>query len=98
MKKSENIEDKKKPLILLKSMMTSKRIESIENRLAPIIFSIILILIWQFVVGRGYVESFTLPAPVSIIIALKNILPECKRISVSVFLQDHRVKSTDNGA
>lgn len=55
-----------------------KKSESIENRIIPITFLGLLILLWYFVVEKGIVESFILPSPVDVVTTLFRILPEIK--------------------
>ncbi len=69
MKKLENIENKNKILL-------SKKMKRIEDKAIPVIFSMLLIIIWQLVIGAGYINSFTLPSPANIIVALIDILPD----------------------
>ncbi|WIF94037.1 ABC transporter permease [Caminicella sporogenes] len=55
-----------------------KKLESIGNRLAPIVFIVILISIWQIAVASGYIKPYILPLPKNVIITFFNILPEIK--------------------
>ncbi|MCY6372002.1 ABC transporter permease [Clostridium ganghwense] len=54
-----------------------KRI-NIRNKAIPIVFQIILIIIWQIVVDKGVVERYTLPSPTDVILSLFKILPNIK--------------------
>jgi len=55
-----------------------KKLESIENKVVPLIFSGFLILIWHYVTEGGYIEKFILPSPRDIIVTLFEILPDLK--------------------
>jgi len=55
-----------------------RKLESIENRIIPITFSGLLILLWYFVVEKGIVRDFMLPSPVDVVITLYKILPEIR--------------------
>ncbi len=55
-----------------------KKLGNIEDRIIPITFSGLLILLWYFVVEKGIVESFILPSPVDVVTTLFRILPEIK--------------------
>lgn len=44
-----------------------KKWENIENKLIPLVFLIMLILIWQLVVDRGLIPRFILPSPYDVI-------------------------------
>jgi ABC-type nitrate/sulfonate/bicarbonate transport system permease component len=64
-----------------------KKLESIEDKLIPAVFSGILILIWYFTVESGYIKEFTLPSPIGVIKALFDILPDL-RVHIAVTLQE----------
>ncbi|EOD00683.1 Hydroxymethylpyrimidine ABC transporter, transmembrane component [Caldisalinibacter kiritimatiensis] len=49
--------------------------ENIENKLVPIIFFSLILLVWQFTVDNGIVDRFTLPSPTDILITFVEILP-----------------------
>lgn len=87
MKKSESIEDKRIISMNLKRMMSLNKLKNIEDKLIPTVFSGILILLWQFVVDRGYIDSFTIPSPTDILRALFDILPDIK-IHIITTLQE----------
>lgn len=55
-----------------------KKSKSIENKIIPLVFSIILIVIWQFIVDKGIVQRFILPSPSDVVKTLFNILPNVK--------------------
>jgi ABC-type nitrate/sulfonate/bicarbonate transport system permease component len=55
-----------------------KKSANIESRIVPIGFTLVLILIWQFIVGRGFIPKFILPSPLDIIKTLIEILPAIK--------------------
>ena len=56
-----------------------KKSKSIENKLAPIIFIIILLSIWEVVVRAGGIEKYIMPAPTDVINVLisdfKTMIP-----------------------
>ncbi|MGG7142641.1 ABC transporter permease [Clostridium nigeriense] len=56
-----------------------KKSENIENKLAPIIFLIILLIIWEGIVRGGGIEKYIMPAPTDIIKVLisdfKTMIP-----------------------
>lgn len=56
-----------------------KKSENIENKLAPIIFIIILLSIWEVVVRAGGIEKYIMPAPTDVIKVLisdfKTMIP-----------------------
>ena len=49
-----------------------KKSKSIENKLAPIIFIIILLSIWEVVVRAGGIEKYIMPAPTDVINVLSS--------------------------
>ena len=55
-----------------------KKYINIDNIVIPILFQIILLVIWQIVVDKGAVPSYILASPKTIIIALITILPTIK--------------------
>jgi ABC-type nitrate/sulfonate/bicarbonate transport system permease component len=56
-----------------------KKSKSIENKIIPLVFSIILIVIWQLIVDKGIVQRFILPSPGDVVKTLFNILPNVKK-------------------
>lgn len=44
-----------------------KRLKNIENKIAPIILSIILLSLWEVIVSFGKIEKYILPAPSDVI-------------------------------
>jgi ABC-type nitrate/sulfonate/bicarbonate transport system permease component len=44
-----------------------KRLRSIGNKIAPIVFILILLIIWEFIVNVGGIEKYILPAPTDVI-------------------------------
>ena len=56
-----------------------KKSKNIENKLAPIIFIIILLSIWEVVVRAGGIEKYIMPAPSDVINVLisdfKTMIP-----------------------
>lgn len=63
-----------------------KKSANIEHRMAPLILSAALLLIWQAVVDFGLVQRFILPSPTDIISTLFEILPAIKgHIAVTVY-------------
>lgn len=55
-----------------------KKFINIKNNLIPILFQVILLLIWQFIIDGGIVERYVLPSPTDVISALFKILPSIK--------------------
>ncbi len=55
-----------------------KKWVSIEDKIIPGLFIVLLIFIWQFVVGQGWIEKYILPAPSDIGYTLIQIIPEIK--------------------
>lgn len=55
-----------------------KKLASIESKIVPISFALILVLLWQFIVGRGFIPKYILPSPLDIIKTLVKILPVIK--------------------
>jgi len=55
-----------------------KKSKNIENKIIPIIFQFILILVWQISTEIGSVPKYILPSPKDIILSLFNILPNIK--------------------
>lgn len=53
-----------------------KRLESIENRIVPAVFFLILLVIWQLAVDLGAIPRFVLPTPTDIGRTLIDILPD----------------------
>jgi ABC-type nitrate/sulfonate/bicarbonate transport system permease component len=53
-----------------------KRLRNIENSIIPIVFSTVLLLIWQLSVDRGVVPRFVLPSPTDIGSTLIEIMPD----------------------
>lgn len=64
-----------------------KRSESIENKLVPSVFLIILLIVWEIVVLEGVVERFILPSPTDIVKAFIEIFPNIG-IHISTTLQE----------
>lgn len=56
-----------------------KRLRSIGNKIIPIVFIIILLIIWEFIVNVGGIEKYILPAPTDVIEVLikdfRNMIP-----------------------
>lgn len=52
-----------------------KKYINIENKLIPIVFQMVILLIWQVAVDKWQVPQYILPSPKDIIITLVNILP-----------------------
>ncbi|WP_066498945.1 ABC transporter permease [Abyssisolibacter fermentans] len=55
-----------------------KKHTSIEDKVIPIIFIGIIILLWHISVSYGYIQPYMLPLPKDVIITFFKILPECK--------------------
>lgn len=64
-----------------------KKLKSIEGSIIPVVFSLILLLIWELVVDIGLVKRFILPSPIDILKTLIEILPALKR-DIVVTLQE----------
>lgn len=56
-----------------------KRLRSIGNKIAPIVFILILLIIWEIIVNVGGIEEYILPAPTDVIEVLikdfKTMIP-----------------------
>lgn len=56
-----------------------KRLRSIGNKIAPIVFILILLIIWEIIVNVGGIEKYILPAPTDVIEVLikdfKTMIP-----------------------
>ncbi|MBU3159958.1 ABC transporter permease [Clostridium frigoris] len=52
-----------------------KKYINIENKLIPIVFQVVILLIWQIAVDKWKVPQYILPSPKDIGITLVNILP-----------------------
>ena len=56
-----------------------KRLRSIGNKIAPIVFILILLIIWDIIVNVGGIEKYILPAPTDVIEVLikdfKTMIP-----------------------
>lgn len=52
-----------------------KKYTSIENKLIPIIFQVIILFIWQISIDKWKIPQYILPSPKDIIITLVNIVP-----------------------
>lgn len=52
-----------------------KKLKSIGNKLIPIGFIIILIILWEAIVRMGGIEKYILPSPIDVGITLINELP-----------------------
>lgn len=55
-----------------------KKYINIDNIAIPILFQVILLVIWQIVVDKGSIPSYILASPRTIIISLITILPTIK--------------------
>lgn len=55
-----------------------KKWVNIEDKIIPGLFIILLIFIWQFVVGKGWIEKYILPSPCDIGSTLIQIIPDIK--------------------
>jgi ABC-type nitrate/sulfonate/bicarbonate transport system permease component len=44
-----------------------KRLKNIGNKIAPIVFIIILLVLWQFIVTIGGIEKYIMPAPTDVV-------------------------------
>ena len=53
-----------------------KRLQNTENKLIPIGFSVMLLVVWQIVVDFGAVKRFILPSPTDVVRTLVRILPD----------------------
>ncbi len=78
MKRSESTENKGKLSILKYRINSRRRFLNLMDKGYSIVFSIILIFIWQLVVEMGYIQSFTIPAPIQVMTTLVDILPDLK--------------------
>jgi ABC-type nitrate/sulfonate/bicarbonate transport system permease component len=52
-----------------------KKYTSIENKLIPIFFQVIILFVWQISIDKWKIPQYILPSPKDIIITLVNILP-----------------------
>jgi ABC-type nitrate/sulfonate/bicarbonate transport system permease component len=64
-----------------------KKLKNIEGSLIPVIFTLILLLIWEMVVNAGLIERFILPSPTDVIKTLIRIIPVLRR-DIIVTLQE----------
>lgn len=55
-----------------------KKYINIRNSFLPVLFQIIILLLWQLTIDKGIVERFILPSPTDVIYALFKILPAIK--------------------
>ena len=55
-----------------------KKLENIEDKLIPLGFIIILILIWELTVDNGIIPRFILPSPIDVIITTVQIIGDLK--------------------
>ena len=63
-----------------------KKLENIENKLIPLAFISMLILIWQLTVDNGVIPRFILPSPLDVIITTAQILGDIKKhIFITVY-------------
>lgn len=53
-----------------------KKSGNIENKVIPLAFTAIIVLLWTLVVENGLVEKFILPSPLDIIAVLADIFPD----------------------
>jgi len=52
-----------------------KKYINIENKIIPIVFQLLILLIWQISIDKWKVPQYILPSPKDIIITLVNIVP-----------------------
>lgn len=64
-----------------------KKSENIENKLIPAAFSLILLVIWELVVDKGYIERYILPSPIDVVKTLYTTLPLMK-VHILVTLEE----------
>jgi len=55
-----------------------KRLESIENKLVPITFTGLLLILWLIATEGGHIPKYVLPSPRDIVLVLFDIIPELK--------------------
>lgn len=55
-----------------------KKSESIGNKIVPIIFAALLIIIWELAAQLGNIPRYILPSPSDIVVTLVTILPSIK--------------------
>jgi len=55
-----------------------KKYINIRNSFLPVLFQIIILLLWQFTIDLGIIERFIVPSPTEVIEALFQILPVIK--------------------
>ncbi len=59
-----------------------KRSESIGNKIIPIGFFAVLLVLWQWIVDRGIIQRFLLPSPTDVGRTLIKILPDIRQHTV----------------
>lgn len=63
-----------------------KRLRSIGNKIAPIVFILILLIIWEFIVNVGGIEKYILPAPTDVIkVLIKDFRTMIPHISATLY-------------
>jgi len=55
-----------------------KKLKNIGNSLIPVLFIIIIVIVWQFISERGIVPKYILPSPKDIGSAMVETLPDLK--------------------
>ena len=64
-----------------------KKWVNIDNKLIPLAFLMMLILIWQFVVDRGLIPKFILPSPYDVIETTIKTFGDLKKHSLTTLLE-----------
>lgn len=64
-----------------------KKWESTENKIVPLVFLIILILIWQLVVDKGLIPKFILPSPLDVITTTIKTFGDLKEHILTTLLE-----------
>ncbi|GAA0764317.1 ABC transporter permease [Clostridium sartagoforme] len=63
-----------------------KKLRSIGNKIAPIVFILILLIIWEFIVNVGGIEKYILPAPTDVIkVLIKDFRTMIPHISATLY-------------
>lgn len=63
-----------------------KKLRSIGNKIAPIVFILILLIIWEFIVNVGGIEKYILPAPTDVIkVLIKDFRTMLPHISATLY-------------
>lgn len=63
-----------------------KKLRSIGNKIAPIVFILILLIIWEFIVSVGGIEKYILPAPTDVIkVLIKDFRTMIPHISATLY-------------